>query len=314
MRIVAALGGNAFLKRGEALSSANQRVNVKAAAVALAPIIRDGHELIITHGNGPQVGLLALQAASGPVDGDYPLDILDAESEGMVGYLIEQELRNELPDGYLIATLLTQISVSQSDPAFLQPSKPIGPVYNEAKAEWIAEARGWHVAPDGGGWRRVVPSPEPLEILEARVIEHLVRTHVTVICAGGGGIPVIVRADGSIVGVEAVIDKDRASALLARNLRADRLLLLTDVAAVYAGWATPEAQQIASGNPASFDLDEFAAGSMRPKVDAAIGFTNETGKPAHVGRLDEVDGILRRNAGTLISVTAGPRRLRPCTR
>lgn len=310
MRIVAALGGNAILKRGEPLTAANQRSNVKAAARALAPLIRDGHELIITHGNGPQVGLLALQAANGPRDGDYPLDILDAESEGMIGYLIEQELRTELPDGHMLATILTQISVSSRDPAFENPTKPIGPLYNEVEAKQIARQRGWSIAPDGKGWRRVVASPKPIEILEARVIEYLVQNQVTVICAGGGGIPVIERADGSIVGVEAVIDKDRASALLARKLGADRLLLLTDVDAVYAKWATPEARSIASADPASFDLDDFAAGSMRPKIDAAIAFTSETGKPAHIGRLDQVEVILEGNAGTLISVTAPSRELR----
>jgi carbamate kinase len=310
MRIVAALGGNALLKRGEGLTAANQRANVKIAARALAPIIRDDHQLIITHGNGPQVGLLALQAASGPSDGDYPLDVLDAETEGMIGYMIEQELRNELPDGYMIATLLTQVSVGRHDPAFGSPTKPIGPVYNEAEAKQIATERGWRVAPDGKGWRRVVPSPEPIAILEMRVIEYLMQAQVAVICTGGGGIPVIERPDGSIIGVEAVIDKDRASALLARNLRADRLLLLTDVDAVYTNWGTPSAQAIASAQPGSFDLDDFAAGSMRPKVDAAIGFTNETGKPAYIGRLNEVDKILQGSAGTLISVAAGPTALR----
>lgn len=302
MRIVAALGGNALLRRGEALTAANQRANVKAAARALAPLILEGNQLIVTHGNGPQVGLLALQAAAGPKDHAYPLDILDAESEGMLGYLIEQELNNALPDGRMIATLLTQICVDPKDPAFLDPTKPIGPVYTKSEAKQIAGERGWTIACEGAGWRRVVPSPAPIEILETRVIDYLVQNDVTVVCAGGGGIPVVELDDGSIAGVEAVIDKDLASAVLARTLRADRLLLLTDVDAVYTGWATPSAKPIASASPLSIDPSEFAVGSMRPKLEAAIGFTNETGNKAHIGRLDQAAEILTGHAGTLISV------------
>ncbi len=304
MRIVAALGGNALSRRGEPLTVANQRANVEIAVRALAPIILDGHQLIITHGNGPQVGLLALQAAIGPEDHAYPLDILNAESEGMLGYLIEQELNNVLPDERMIATLLTQIRVCPHDPAFLAPTKPIGPVYNKPDAARIADQRGWTVACEGAGWRRVVPSPAPIEILEARVIAYLVQQDVTVICAGGGGIPVVERGDGAIVGVEAVIDKDHASALLARTLGADRLLLLTDVDAVYTGWATSNAKPIPSANPLSIDPTEFAVGSMRPKIEAAIGFTNETGNQAHIGRLDQAAEILAGRAGTMISAMA----------
>ena len=301
MRIVAALGGNALLRRGEALSAANQRANVKAAARALAPLILEGNQVIVSHGNGPQVGLLALQAATGPKDLAYPLDILDAESEGMLGYLIEQELNNVLPDGRMIATLLTQIRVDPRDPAFLDPTKPIGPVYTKSEAKQVASERGWTIACEGAGWRRVVPSPAPLEILEARVIEYLVQNDVTVVCAGGGGIPVVERDDGGLAGVEAVIDKDLASAVLARTLRADRLLLLTDVDAVYTEWATPSAKPIASACPSSIDPSEFAVGSMRPKLEAAIGFTNETGNKSHIGRLDQAVEILAGRAGTCIS-------------
>ncbi len=302
MRIVAALGGNALLKRGEPMNADNQRANVRSAARALAPLILDGHQLIVTHGNGPQVGLLALQAASGPSDHAYPLDILDAESEGMVGYLIEQELDNALPAGRMIATLLTQVRVDPDDPAFREPTKPIGPLYAKAEAERLAGERGWSIARDGTAWRRVVPSPKPMAILEARVIDYLVQQNVTVICTGGGGIPVVERMDGSLAGVEAVIDKDHASALLARMLRADRLLLLTDIDAVYNDWNTARATPIAALSPSSINPADFAAGSMRPKIEAAIGFTNETGRPAHIGRLDQVRHILAGQAGTLISI------------
>jgi carbamate kinase len=304
MRIVAALGGNALLRRREPMTAANQRANVKRAALALAPLVLDGHQLIITHGNGPQVGLLALQAATGRSEHAFPLDILDAESEGMVGYLIEQELNNALPDGRMMATLLTQIRVDPQDPAFRNPTKPIGPLYTQAEAKQIASERGWIMSCEGAAWRRVVPSPAPVEILEARVLEYLVQQNVTVICAGGGGIPVVEREDGSLAGVEAVIDKDHASAVLARTLGADRLLLLTDVDAAYRGWRTDNAKAIASASPSSINPAEFAVGSMRPKIEAAIGFANETGRPAHIGRLDQVAEILACRTGTLISLTA----------
>ena len=251
MRLVVALGGNALVKRGEPMTAETQRANVRRAATSLAGLIAAGHQIVVTHGNGPQVGLLALQAAAGPKDGAYPLDILGAESEGMIGYLIEQELDNLLPSSVLLATLLTQIRVNPSDPAFLHPSKPIGPVYDEATARSIAADRGWHVARDGDKWRRVVASPEPLEILEMRVISMLVERGVVVICAGGGGIPVVARADQSLIGIEAVIDKDRASNLLARQLGADMLLLLTDVDAVYLDFGKPDARRIARAGGSS---------------------------------------------------------------
>ncbi|MEC4747308.1 carbamate kinase [Methylomicrobium sp. Wu6] len=232
MRLVIALGGNALLRRGEAPTSENQRRSIKIAAEALASLARL-HELIITHGNGPQVGLLALQsAAHQPVEG-YPLDILDAETEGMIGYLIEQELANLLPSHRLCATLLTQIEVDANDPAFQSPSKPIGPVYVKAVAERLAQERGWNIAKDGEHYRRVVASPWPRRILQLEVIKLLVACGIVVICAGGGGIPVARDDDGRLHGIEAVIDKDLASALLARELGADMLMMLTDVDAVY---------------------------------------------------------------------------------
>jgi carbamate kinase len=236
------------------------------------------------------------------MQGAYPLDVLDAESEGMVGYLIEQQLDNALPSGRLVATLLTQILVDRRDPAFRRPTKPIGPVYDKAEAEKLAQARGWTIAADEKGWRRVVASPRPLQILEARVIELLVSQGVTVICAGGGGIPVLERNDGSLVGVEAVIDKDLASALLARQLRADHLMLLTDVDAVYLNWGTDVAKAIKQAGAASLNPGDFAPGSMGPKIEAAIGFAAETGRPSSIGRLEDVADIVAAAAGTRIDI------------
>jgi carbamate kinase len=306
MRIVIALGGNALLRQREPMTAETQRANVRRAVAALLPLFEAGHQLVITHGNGPQVGLLALQAAAGPKDGAYPLDVLDAESEGMVGYLIEQELDNALPGGRLVATLLTQILVDRRDPAFRHPTKPIGPLYDRAEATRLAEARGWTVADVGSGWRRVVPSPRPLQVLEVRVIELLASQCVTVICAGGGGIPVLERSDGTLLGVEAVIDKDLASALLARQLGADHLMLLTDVDGVYLDWGSPSARRITRAGPRALDPADFAAGSMGPKLEAAIGFTEETGRPASIGRIEDATRILAGTAGTRIdAVTTG---------
>ncbi|MBS7541179.1 carbamate kinase [Ancylobacter lacus] len=300
MRLVVALGGNALLKRGEPMTAAAQRANVGRAATSLAAVIAAGHHVLITHGNGPQVGLIALQAAAGPADGAYPLDILGAESEGMIGYLIEQELGNRLGSGARLATLLTQTRVDPADPAFHAPSKPIGPLYDGAAMQRLKAERGWAFKPENGTWRRVVASPEPLEILEIKVIAMLLESDVTVICAGGGGIPVVARADGSLAGVEAVIDKDRASALIARQLSADRLLLLTDVDAVYLDFGTPQARSIVRAGAASLSAGAFAAGSMRPKIEAATQFAALTGHPAAIGRLEDAMAMLEGNAGTLI--------------
>jgi len=300
MRIVVALGGNALLKRGQPMTADTQRANVRRAAASLAELIGAGHQIVVTHGNGPQVGLLALQSAAGPKDGAYPLDILGAESEGMIGYLIEQELGNLLPDGATLATLMTQVRVDAADPAFRHPTKPIGPVYDEETAQRIGADRGWTFAPDGNKWRRVVASPEPLEILELKVVSLLVEAGVVVICAGGGGIPVIERADGSLLGIEAVIDKDRASALLARQLGADMLLLLTDVDAVYLDFGKPNARRIARAGLTALPPDQFASGSMGPKVEAASMFAAATGNPAAIGRLEDAVAILRGDAGTRI--------------
>jgi carbamate kinase len=299
--MVFALGGNALLKRGEALTAENQARNIRLAAEALAPLCITGHQVVITHGNGPQVGLLAMQSAATP-DTPYPLDILDAETAGMIGYLIEQQLMNVLPNGTLISALLTQVRVARNDPSFRKPSKPIGAVYGESEAHALAAERGWRVAQDGKGWRRVVASPEPLEILEARVIEMLVDRNVIVICAGGGGVPVIELADGSLTGVEAVIDKDSASALLARQLAADWLVMLTDVDAVYDGWGTLQAKPVRHTTPGELQGRSFAARTMGPKVRAACDFVNETGRNAGIGSLKDAAAIIEGTAGTIIAI------------
>jgi len=296
MLIVAALGGNALLRRGEPMTAENQRGNVKRAASALAALIGQGHSLVITHGNGPQVGLLALQSATSN-DGAFPLDVLGAESAGMIGYMIEQELANLASQGKF-ATLLTQVKVDPRDPAFAHPTKPIGPVYDEATARRLAGERGWTVAPDGDKWRRVVPSPRPLDILEVSVISYLVEHDVVVICAGGGGVPVIARDDGSMVGVEAVIDKDLASSLLARQLKADMLLMLTDVDAVYVGYGTPEARALRRVGATELSSRDFPAGSMGPKISAAIEFVQATGNPSAIGRLEDAVEIVKGRQGT----------------
>ena len=299
MRIVAALGGNALLRRGEALTAENQRRNIRTAAKALAPIALN-HELVISHGNGPQVGLLALQGAAYDADEIFPLDVLDAETEGMIGYMIEQELINQLPVDRSCATLLTQVEVDPEDQAFRHPSKPIGPVYSKAKANSLAKQRGWHVAQDGENFRRVVASPRPKRILELGIIGMLVKQGVVVICAGGGGIPVILRKDGSLVGIEAVIDKDLASALLARELKAEVFLMLTDVDAVYKDWSKPQQRAIRRISPQAIQEYEFAAGSMDPKIKAACEFVEQSGGVVGIGRLQDANAILAGEAGTLI--------------
>ncbi len=300
MRVVIALGGNALLRRGQPMTEQNQRENVKAAAKALASVARE-HTLVITHGNGPQVGLLALQTAAYKEVEPYPLDVLGAESEGMIGYLIEQELGNLLPYEQPIATILTQIQVDPRDPAFKHPSKPIGPVYTKEEAERLSRERGWAIAPDNDKYRRVVPSPLPKHIFEIRVIELLVKMEVIVICAGGGGIPTIYRPDGSLIGVEAVIDKDRAGALLARELKADMYLMLTDVNAVYRDWGQPPARAIRRGSPDALEEFSFAAGSMGPKVESACEFVRKTGGVAAIGALEDAVALVHGEAGTIIT-------------
>lgn len=300
MLVVAALGGNALLKRGEPLTARTQRANVQIAAEGLAAIIRAGHQLVITHGNGPQVGLLALRTAAYKPDEPYPLDMLGAETEGMIGYVIEQELENALGHEPAVATLLTQVVVDQHDPAFANPTKFIGPVYERDEAQARADALGWHIARDGDKWRRVVPSPTPLDIPDIRVIRLLLEQGVVVICAGGGGIPIIRRDDGSSLGVEAVIDKDAASALLARQLNADALLLLTDVDAIYRNFGTDQAAPIRRLTVEQARAMDLPAGSMGPKVAAAADFTEQGGFSA-IGRLEDALDILQGRAGTRVA-------------
>ena len=301
MLVVAALGGNALLRRGQPMTAEVQRANAARAAVALAGLVRAGHDLVVTHGNGPQVGLLALQGAAYRPDAPDPLDLLGAETEGMIGYLIEQELENALGHDRPVATLLTQILVDPADPAFARPTKPVGPVYAEAEAKRLATARGWTVAPDGAAWRRVVPSPKPVEIPDLRVIRLLLAQGVVVICAGGGGIPVIRRGDGSLTGIEAVIDKDHASALLAREIGADALLMLTDVDGVQEGFGTPTARRIPRLTAAEAAQMTLPAGSMGPKVAAGLDFAAQAGRLAGIGRMEDALAILGGAAGTVIS-------------
>ena len=300
MRIVVALGGNALLKRGEPMTYEAQRTNVRLAAVALADLARD-HQIIVAHGNGPQVGLLALQAATFAPDTLWPLDVLGAETEGMIGYLIEQELMNALPAGAECATLLTRVEVDPRDPAFDQPTKPIGPVYTAEQGKSVGAEHLWSmVAEANGGLRRVVPSPLPQRILGLAAIRVLVDAGICVICAGGGGIPVIRNSAGGMEGVEAVIDKDRTAALLAQELKADALLMLTDVAAVMRDWGMPAEVAIKTITPDALDKMSFAAGSMGPKVAAASAFVRGGGCLAGIGRLQDARAILEGRAGTQI--------------
>lgn len=302
MRVVVALGGNALLRRGEPMTAEVQRANVREAARALAVLARS-HEIVVAHGNGPQVGLLALQAAAYQDVPAYPLDILGAESVGMIGYLVEQELANALPAGTRLATLLTQVEVDRDDPAFARPDKPIGPVYAAGEAGRARAAHGWPMVEESPGkWRRVVPSPHPRRITQIASIRLLVEAGVVVICAGGGGIPVLRDDEGRLTGLEAVIDKDRAAGLLAEEISADALLMLTDVEAVYEDWGTPEQRAIRRADPRQVSPEGFAAGSMRPKVEAARDFAARPGRIAGIGRLEDAAAILEGKAGTLFAV------------
>lgn len=301
MRIVIALGGNALLRRGEPLTAENQRENVRTACAQIARIA-PGNELVVAHGNGPQVGLLALQGAAYKEVPGYPLDVLGAETEGMIGYIIEQELGNMLPFEMPFATLLTQVEVDPSDPAFSQPSKPIGPVYSREEAERMAREKGWTIAADGDRFRRVVPSPRPKRIFEIRPIRWLLEKGSVVICAGGGGIPTVYDQNGRLRGIEAVIDKDLCSALLAEQLEADLLVIATDVDGAYLDWGTPQQRRIDQAHPDELERLGFAAGSMGPKVQAACEFARNTGKVAVIGSLGEIDAIVRGRAGTRVSL------------
>ena len=302
MKIVVALGGNALLRRGEPMTEDAQLRNVEVAAQAVATLARD-HQVVVTHGNGPQVGLLALESEAYKDVPPYGLDVLGAESQGMIGFMLEQALRNELPQA-AVATLLTSVLVDLNDPAFARPSKPIGPVYSPEIAAGLVKERGWTMAPDAGGLRRVVPSPQPLRVMELDAISVMVDAGILVICGGGGGVPVARMPDGRIEGVEGVIDKDMTSALLAEEIGADVLLLLTDVDAVRLGWGTPQARALGQTTPAQLERHQFAAGSMGPKVEAAVRFVRRTGRTAVIGAMSDAVDILDGHKGTIITPDA----------
>lgn len=290
MLIVAALGGNALLRRTEPLDLTTERHNARAAARALAPIVR-AHRTVVTHGNGPQVGLLALR------DGDVPFDVLGAETEGQIGYILAQELTNRLPD-IPVATLLTQTVVAEDDPALRTPTKPVGPVYAADKAAALREEHRWALRADGGGVRRVIASPEPVEIVELFAIRTLVDAGVVTLCAGGGGIPVVRNGGGALRGVEAVIDKDLTSALLAEELEADLLILATDVRGILLGDG-----YLHRADPEHLRALDLPSGSMGPKAEAAARFVERTGGRAAIGALDELVSLVAGTAGTQVQRT-----------
>ncbi|MEI2387421.1 carbamate kinase [Breoghania sp. JC706] len=300
MRILVALGGNALLCRGEPMTAEAQRANVRIASQSLATIC-PGNEVIVTHGNGPQVGLLSLQGHAYDPSSLFPLDVLGAETEGLIGYMIEQELGNLLPFEVPFATVLTMTEVDRGDPAFKNPTKFIGPVYSKQEADDLEKEKGWIFRQDGNKWRRVVPSPKPKRIFEIRPIEWLLEKGAIVVAAGGGGIPTAYGDDGKLAGVEAVIDKDLCSDLLARELDVDMFVMATDADAVFLDWGTPEARSIRRASPDAMAAHAFPAGSMGPKVEAACNFARLTGKPAVIGALKDLPALVRGEAGTTIT-------------
>lgn len=300
MRVVVALGGNALLQRGQALNAENQRENIRIAVRQLAEVHKN-NQLIIAHGNGPQVGLLALMEAAYTAVDPYPLDVLGAETVGMIGYVIEQELGNIIPLDDHIVTVLTQVLVDPSDPAFEKPTKPVGPIYEQLEADRLRKEKGWFMARDGEHFRRVVPSPMPQRIIELSAIRLLVDNGVVVICAGGGGIPTAYDDEKKLYGVEAVIDKDLASALLSRELDAEMFVMLTDVASVYTDFGTRRQRPIRAANPDALERMDFAEGSMGPKIRGACEFVRKTGHKSAIGQLSELVKIMKGEAGTLVS-------------
>jgi carbamate kinase len=302
MRVVVALGGNALLQRGEPMTADVQRKNVRKAAPALAAVAAE-HELVLSHGNGPQVGLLALQAAAYSDAEPSPLDVLGAQTQGMIAYLLEQELRNCFPPTERFATIMTMVEVDKDDPAFANPTKFVGPVYSEAEARELTEKKGWPFRQDGESWRRVVPSPRPQHIFQLEAIRALLDLDIVVICTGGGGIPTLVADDGgkpSLTGVEAVIDKDLATELLAREVAADLFVMVTDVDAVYTDWGTATQQRLGKVTAQELRSMDFPAGSMGPKVEAAASFAEATGRRAAIGGLEQIEQIVNGTAGTQV--------------
>lgn len=302
MRIVIALGGNALLRRGELMTASNQRINVRKAAEAIAPLAKD-HELIISHGNGPQVGLLALQSSEYSDNEAFPLDVLGAQTEGMIGYMIEQELGNILPFEQPFASILTMVEIDMNDRAFANPTKPIGPGYDKTEAERLMEKNGWIMKQEGKKWRRVVPSPVPKRIFELRPIRWLLEKGTIVICTGGGGIPTVYNEDGKLIGADVVIDKDYAGALLAKELNADMYLMATDADAVYINWGEPGAQALHNVTYNELKEYDFASGSIGPKVISACWFAEKTGKKAAIGSLANLSEMASEKSGTIIFPT-----------
>ncbi|CCQ13537.1 Carbamate kinase [Rhodococcus sp. AW25M09] len=300
MRIVVAVGGNALLRRGERPDAAAQLDHIRSAAIALAPIIAD-HEVIVCHGNGPQVGLLAREStADTSLTRPYPLDALVAQTQGMIGYWLSQALRNA---GVVkpIVNLTTQVCVDPDDPAFAVPTKFVGPMYTRAQAEAVVDQHGWSVAVDGSGWRRTVPSPKPVRMIEKYSINTLLEAGSVVVCGGGGGVPVVEAASGELNGIEAVIDKDWTAAIMALDCGARRLLILTDVPAVVDHFGT--AQEIPLHNVYVDELitTDFAEGSMAPKIEACCAFSSASGYPAMIGSLDDAQNVLAGISGTIIA-------------
>jgi carbamate kinase len=300
MRIVIALGGNALLHRGERPDAAVQEANIDRVTTAIAALAQE-HEIVITHGNGPQIGLLAVESAADPtLSTPYPLDLLGAQTQGMIGSLLARTLHDALP-GRRIAALVTHTLVRADDPAFDHPTKFVGQVYPYEVASTLARKRGWHIAADTTGWRRVVPSPAPERILETDTVHELLNSGTLVICAGGGGVPVTADQDtGALTGAEAVIDKDLTAALLAEDLKADFLLILTDVPCVYAGYGTPDQRPVPGATPAELRRGGFPDGSMGPKTEAAARFVERTGGLAAIGSLDAAYEIVHGRSGTLV--------------
>lgn len=307
MKLVVALGGNALLRRDQSPTAENQLENIRRAAGQLARVAVQ-HDLVLTHGNGPQVGLLALQAAAYVDVEAYPLDVLGAQTDGMIGYLLEQELANLLPAARAVTTLITRVEVDPQDPAFAHPTKPIGPVYSRTESERVAAQKGWVMAADGDAFRRVVASPQPLRVLGLQSIRCLLEHGALVIAAGGGGIPVARSGDGNdlpgLHGVAAVIDKDLCTSLLARELQADVLVIATDVAAVYLDWGLPTQRAIGRVTPQALAGHDFAAGTMGPKVEAARAFVLATGRRAVIGSLDRIEEMVAGTAGTQVCTEA----------
>ncbi len=308
MRVVVAIGGNALLTRGERPDAVPQRHHVEAAAAALAPLAAQ-HQLVLCHGNGPQVGLLAVESSNDTgLLRPYPLDVLGAQTQGMIGYWLTQALGNlgVLP----VVALVTQTVVAADDPAFAAPTKFIGAGCSREQARDLERSRGWTMRPDGDRWRRVVPSPEPLRLVEQATVDELLRGRTTVVCGGGGGAPVVEQADGTLRGVEAVVDKDLLAAVLAAAVGADRLLVLTDVAGVFADFGTPQAALLPQLSLGDLDRLRAPAGSMGPKLEACRRFVAATGGTATIGALTDAALLLDGAAGTTVSAhptdTGGP--------